>query len=346
MASAEQLRALAIIQREGWNGTSFQVLNDGFSYHFTADSVVAYVDTGTAWVAPGAPIAPRERLAEVADDFRKAAAAAGREVCFFAATSRFLQAAPEWRALLVGEQPLFSPRTWVQRFDRTRSIASQVRRAQAKGVEIRRVFPDEFATGTPLRAAVDAVFESWLASRRLAPMGFLVDLQPFAFSEERRTLVAELNGEVFAVLVAAPIYARRGLLVDFLARRHDAPNGTIEALVDAVMRQADQEGIEVVTLGMAPLAGVGSRRLRFARWVSRPLYDFAGLHAFRQKLRPDAWEPLYLVVPPGTGRWGALLEALRAFARGSLVGFAAASARHLARRWLGPRPPALPPATV
>ncbi len=345
MASAEQLRALEIIQREGWNGTSFQTLNEGFRYHFTADGVVAYVDTGSAWVAPGAPIAPRERLAEVADDFRRAAAAAGRDVCFFAATSRFVDAAPEWRPLLVGEQPLFSPRTWVDRFDRTRSIASQVRRAEAKGVAIRRVSADELAPGTPLRAAVDAVFASWIATRRLAPMGFLVDLQPFAFSEERRTLVAERNGEVVAVLVAAPIYARRGLLVDFLARRHDAPNGTVEALVDAVMREADHEGLEIVTLGMAPLAGVGSRRLRFARWVSRPLYDFAGLHAFRQKLRPDAWEPLYLVVPPGSGRWGALLESLRAFARGSLVGFAAASARHLARRWLARHAPALPQST-
>src|SRR5690606_21071121 len=59
-ASADpRWRVLELLRRHGWNTTSFQVLERGFAYWFhpDLDACVAYVDTGRAWVAAGAPIA-------------------------------------------------------------------------------------------------------------------------------------------------------------------------------------------------------------------------------------------------------------------------------------------------
>lgn len=87
-AGASRERVLALLERHGWNATSFQVLGAGFRYWFAGDDAcVGYVDTGRAWVAAGPPIAAPERLAETAAAFARAAAAAGRRVCIIALAS-------------------------------------------------------------------------------------------------------------------------------------------------------------------------------------------------------------------------------------------------------------------
>ncbi|MGK3963688.1 hypothetical protein WMF38_05870 [Sorangium sp. So ce118] len=76
-----------------------------------------------------------------------------------------------------------------------------------------------------------------------------------------------------------------------------------------------------VTLGLAPLAGPVRRGLRAAQRLGARLYDVQGLHAFKAKLRPDGWAPIYLVYPPGGHGLVAIHDALAAFARGGLLRF-------------------------
>jgi phosphatidylglycerol lysyltransferase len=168
---------------------------------------------------------------------------------------------------------------------------------------------------------VEAVIARWLATRPIAPMGFLVQIDPFTFPEERRYFVAERDGRVVAFLGIIPIYARHGWFFEDFLRDPDAPNGTVELLVDAGMRAAAAEGVPVVTLGLVPLAGDVSSWLRAARRLGRALYDFDGLRAFKAKFKPSAWDPILLSYPPGGNAFVALFDTLTAFARGGLLRF-------------------------
>ncbi|WP_257453615.1 DUF2156 domain-containing protein [Archangium lipolyticum] len=322
----EHQRMLTLLKRHGWNATSFQVLEPGYSYWFDGeDACVAYVDTGKAWVVAGAPIASEERLAEVAERFEAHAAASGRRLCFFATEQRMLAAAP-LKGLSIGEQPVWDPRRWEEGVHESRSLREQLRRARAKGVRIREVAPAELKDpGHPTRAGVDRLMERWLRSRRMAPMGFLVQLSPYAWAEERRSFVAERDGEVVAFLSAVPVYARNGWFVQHLLRDRHAPNGTAELLVDAVMRAAAAEGRNYLTLGLAPLAGEVAGWLRAARAVGTPLYDFEGLRAFKARLRPHAWDRIHLAWPARHSTPWPVYDALTAFARGSLARFGVAT---------------------
>src|SRR5690606_6505812 len=87
---------------------------------------------------------------------------------------------------------------------------------------------------------------------------------------------------------------------------------------------------EVVTFGLAPLAGTPSALLRAVRDRTRWLYDFAGLRAFKAKLQPQSWRPVYLAFPASERGAHAVIDALRAFAGGSFVGFAARTVAHRA----------------
>jgi phosphatidylglycerol lysyltransferase len=171
-------------------------------------------------------------------------------------------------------------------------------------------------------------------ARRMPAMRFLVDLAPFEHAGARRYWLAEHGGVAVGLAVASPVPARAGWFVEHLLRDGAAPNGTVELLVDAVLRDAAASGRERVTLGLAPLAGPLGPALRLARALGAPFYDFRGLAAFKAKLGPDAWDPIDLVVPPGTPRWLAILDALRAFAGGSVIGFGVRAVWRLAARGL------------
>jgi phosphatidylglycerol lysyltransferase len=316
-------RVLAILRRHGTSTVSFQLLEDGFRYFFDGDGVdagfVAYLDTGGAWVAGGAPVAPRGREAVVAQAFVGAAQRAGRRACFFGVESESLPALGG-NAIRVGEQPIWDPRTWDQALAGSASLRYQLRRARSKGVRVRAVAPAELADPASLtRRGIERVIERWQRARPMAPMGFLVDLQPFSDAAERMAFVAERGGRVVGFLVAVPVFARDGWFFEDLLRADDAPNGTAELLFDTAMRVAASRGATMATLGLAPLAGDVPRVLAMVRDLSTWLYDFRGLHAFKRKLAPERWEPVFLCAPTPT--WLALYDALVAFARGSMLRF-------------------------
>ncbi len=318
---SERERVLALLRLHGWNSTSFQILEPGFHYWFDGDDAcVGYVDTGRAWVVAGPPIAPAERLSDVATKFAAAAREAGRRTAWFGTEPRFREATG-WPSLRIGDQPMWTPEAWAGVVDESRSLREQLRRARAKGVTVRAIDVAELAPQHPTRAQVELLIERWLASRPIAPMGFLVQIDPFNLPGERRYFVAERDGKVVAFLGIIPIYARRGWFFEDFLRDPDAPNGTIELLVNAGMRAAASEGVPVVTLGLVPLAGEVSSWLRAARRLGRSLYDFDGLRAFKAKFKPSSWDPILLSYPPRGNAFVALFDTLRAFARGGLLRF-------------------------
>jgi lysylphosphatidylglycerol synthetase-like protein (DUF2156 family) len=310
-----------LVQRHGHDTVSFQGLESGYEYFFDGeDAVVAYVDTGGAWVAAGGPIAPLPRMAEVARRFGEAAQECGRRACFFAAEHTL---AGELSALQIGEQPVWQASRWDEVLGGASSLRYQLRRARKKDVTVRRISAGELAPGTELRTRLDELELHWQATHRMAPMRFLVQLEPLAFAAERVLFVAERDGRMVGLASAVPVYARKRLFLEDLVRSPGAPNGTVELLVDAVMRATPSLGMPELTLGLAPLAGGVARWLRLARWIGGPLYDFEGLRAFKAKLRPHAWEPVFLCT--AGNRLAALRDSLRAFAGGSLLGFASRS---------------------
>lgn len=317
----ERARVLALLKAHGWNATSFQVLEPGFRYWFHGDDAcIAYVDTGRALVVAGAPIAPFARFGEVAEAFLEFAGGRGRRACFFATESRFHEATG-WHATRVGDQPVWAPEDWLEALGRSRSLREQLRRARAKGVAVRRLDAAELAETHPTRAQVDALIARWHATRPMAPMGFLVQVHPYAFVEERHVFVAEIGGRMVGFLGVIPIYARGGWFFEDFLNDPAAPNGTIELLIDTGMRAATAGGVPYVTLGLVPLMGDVGAWLRVVRRLGASLYDFDGLRAFKAKFKPRAWDPVYLAYPPGANAWQAMIDTLTAFSRGGLLGF-------------------------
>ncbi len=326
LSVSERPRVLELVRRHGWNATAFQTLETGYSYFFAGDDAcIAYVDTGRAWVAAGAPLAAPDHLGESVHAFIAAARERGRRCAFVAIEERLKEAAsPELSSLPIGEQPVWNPGEWDDILGRRRSLREQLRRGRAKGVRVRKITAAELSGG-PTQRAIQAASRQWLASRKLAPLQFLVKMEPFAFPDERACFVAEQGGNLVGFAGVVPVPAREGWFLEDLVRVPDAPQGTSELLVDAFMRWSAGLGCRWVTLGLAPLAGPLPSALRFARRLSTSLYDFEGLRAFKAKLEPARWQTVYLGYPASQGAALSLVDGLAAFTDGGFLRFGARS---------------------
>jgi phosphatidylglycerol lysyltransferase len=89
------------------------------------------------------------------------------------------------------------------------------------------------------------------------------------------------------------------------------------------MRDIADAGSRYATLGLAPLSGNIPPWLRWVRRLGNRFYTFKGLRNFKEKLRPNRWEPIFLCYPPGQNTLPALFDAASAFAPEGPARFAA-----------------------
>lgn len=315
---------LDALKRFGADAVSFQALKAGMRWWIDVPSpegtgaVLAYTPSGGSWIAIGTPLVEPSARAAAVRRFAHAARANGKRPIFFAVED--LEPFDGCRTLLLGLQSVLLPAEWEATLRARPRLREQLRRARAKGVTVRELRPNDLAQGTILRADVDRLRREWLGSRHMEPMGFLVAVEPFYAADAHLYFVAELNGAAVQFLSAVPIYVSGGWLMEDMLRGRDAPNGTTELVIDALMRRVGDGG-RWITPGLTPLTGSIPWWLRLTKAASVALYDFSGLWRFRSRLRPAEWRPIWLAWDRGPALLP-IFDVLRAFAGGRIIGFA------------------------
>jgi phosphatidylglycerol lysyltransferase len=313
LAPAVTERARRLVLAHGWNAAAYQILNPGLALWFAPRdrAAVGFVETpgvggwGRAWVAAGAPVCPAEYTQEAARLFEGDAARRGTRVTWFGADERLrevLLPSPTHSEMRLGAQPVWSPGRWPEILASKASLRAQVNRARNKGVRVRLLPIDH-----PAPDALRPILADWLRTRPMPPMHFMVEPDVLGRLADRRVFIAEREGAPVAYLVASPVPARKGWLVEQIIQGKgglapSAPNGTATLLLDAAMRAADDSGARYVTLGLSPLSQRAEPAAPDPLWLhallgwvrlhGRRFYNFDGLEAFKAKFRPDRWDPL------------------------------------------------------
>ena len=313
LAPAVSERARRLVMAHGWNAAAYQILNPGLALWFAPhdQAVVGFVETGggggwrRTWVAAGAPVCEAAFLEEAARRFEHDAARRGARVTWFGADRRLREAllpSSTHSEMRLGAQPVWSPERWPQILASKASLRAQVNRARNKGVQVRLLPADEPAPG-----ALRPVLADWLRTRPMPAMHFMVEPDTLGRLADRRVFVAERGGAPVAYLVASPVPARRGWLVEQIIQGKgglapSAPNGTATLLLDAAMRAAADSSAQYVTLGLSPLSHRAAADAADPFWLQallgwvrlhgRRFYNFDGLETFKAKFMPDRWDPL------------------------------------------------------
>jgi hypothetical protein len=314
---------LEALRRHGTDAVSFQALKSAARWWQDAPqpagtgAVVPYLPSGRSWITVGRPLVDAPHRAAAVRRFAAAARAEGCRAVFFGVEA--LDPFAGYKRLQIGQQSVLRPAEWTAVLKRSPRLREQLRRARAKGVVVRRVDPAEL-DHPPLRAEIERLRREWLGSRAMEPLGFLVSVEPFHEPGEHLYFLAERNGTPVQFLSAVPIYGRSGWLMEDMLRGLDAPNGTTELVIDALIRTLGSDP-HWLTPGLTPLTGATLWWMRVTRFVTVPLYDFSGLRKFRARLKPSRWDPVWLTWDRGPAL-GVLLDVLRAFADGRVLPFA------------------------
>lgn len=300
-------RARDLVMRHGWNSTCFQIVNPGIKYWFGDDgeSVVGYVTSKGVRVVAGAPVCSEESLPDVAATFEAEARAHGEKVCYFGAEGRLDRLygnARDHAKVSLGGQPVWHPARWSSIVNKKTSLRAQFNRARNKGVTIREWSVQEAHNNAELRDCLN----EWLATKGLPPLHFVIEPETLERLENRRIFVAEQNSRVAAFLILSPVPTRSGWLTEQFPHRPQAPNGTVELMMDQAIGKLGEEGFEYVTLGISPLSYRSKLEdtsnpawlkltLAWMRKHGQRFYNFDGLDHFKSKLMPEYWEPVYAI---------------------------------------------------
>ncbi|MCC6687326.1 MAG: DUF2156 domain-containing protein [Fimbriimonadaceae bacterium] len=310
----------------GWNSTCFQVVNPGITHWWSSDSsvLIGYVLVGRIAVVAGAPICLLADLEKGISEWEAFVVSQGWDTCYFGAEERLqglLKNRGGYTSIILGSQPEWTPESFTQRIQETKSLRAQVSRARNHGVTVCE-WEVEHAESHP---ALQSVLAEWLSERGLPTLGFLVEPNTLDSLKGRRIFVAERNGAPVAFTTLCPATGREGWLTEQFVRSSRAPNGTVEALLNLAARTVAESGDKFFTMGIVPLL-VGQGVLhQDPRWLAllrawakahyRRFYNFRGLMEFKSKFRPDRWTPVLVVVRGSRFRWRHLRAVARAFTK-------------------------------
>ncbi|MFZ9857957.1 MAG: phosphatidylglycerol lysyltransferase domain-containing protein [Roseiflexaceae bacterium] len=288
----------------GANSMAYQILNPGMELWFSQhhDVVIGYVRAAGYVVVAGEPIGDITQLNQVVHEF--SCAMQPTPICYFGAEHAFAQRITTTHSEMVwlGLQPWWQPETWIQRTQTKSSLRALRSVARRRGVHIR--WLDEQTAFADLEACL----LRWLEHRRMPPLHFVLESHTLAHVTDRHVCVAYHGDVVVGYVVASPIVLQRGWMIEQVVRSPDAPKGTTELLLDAMVHRLVSTGAASVTLGLAPLSQARDAPSRYAPWHIRMsmrvvrlfgqfFYNFVGLDRFKAKFLPERWDAIYAVTP-------------------------------------------------
>ena len=158
----------------------------------------------------------------------------------------------------------------------------------------------------PLWSQLEAISDAWLDDKATAEKGFSVGAYDRNYLENFPLAVVSTDGVPVAFANLWTTDSREELSIDLMRFGAEAPHNAMDYLFVELMLWGRAQGFRWFNLGVAPLAGLGDRRLapawhRIGNFVFRHgehFYNFDGLRRYKAKFQP-VWQARYLVSPGG-----------------------------------------------
>ena len=276
-----------------------------FLFASSRDAFLMYQVIGRSWIALGDPVGREGPGEELVWRFRELSD-------HYAGRAAFYQVRPERLPVYIdlglvplklGEEACVAVDQFGLQGRAMAGLRQAHRRCQRDGLTFE-VAPAEAALQSYEELA--SVSNAWLATKNTAEKHFSVGAFSAEYLAKFPIVLVRRAGSLVAFANLWASATREELSVDLMRFAPHAPNGTMDYLFVELLLWARPQGYRWLNLGMAPLAGLGARRLaprwhQFGGFVFRHgehFYNFQGLRRYKAKFGP-VWSPRYLVAPGG-----------------------------------------------
>ena len=294
------------VRRYGTNSNSY-VLLEGPKSWFTSpdvDGFLAYqISAGIALIA-GDPVCAPGDARRLIHAF---CSAVMRPVGAYQVSPEVLAAFRQegFADVQIGKEAVFSLDQFTLCGGKMELVRAATNKARRAGVVVSEHHP--FAFGAEVvNAELREISREWLKKKGNRELGFVLGSLGLEQPSAKRYFLARSNygtGRIEGFIVCEPIFGRNGYYLDVTRRRADAIRGTMELLTAEIFRRLREEGYEMASMGVAPLALLDDpdlaqhpRVAKLMRFVYQRVdadYDFKRLYRYKAKYHPHAWEPRY-----------------------------------------------------
>jgi phosphatidylglycerol lysyltransferase len=294
------------VRRYGTNSNSY-VLLEGPKSYFTSpgvDGFVAYqISAGIALIA-GDPVCAPGDARRLIHDFSSAVM---KPVGAYQVSPAMLEAFRQegFADVQIGKEAVFALDQFTLCGGKMELVRAATNKAKRAGVVVSEHHP--FAhDAAPINAQLREISQEWLKEKGNRELGFVLGALGLERPSAKRYFIARSEngaGRIEGFIVCEPIYGRSGYYLDVTRRRPDAIRGTMELLTAEILRRLREEGYEMASMGVAPLALLDdpdladhpllTRAMRFVYQRVNSNYDFKRLYRYKAKYHPHAWEPRY-----------------------------------------------------
>jgi phosphatidylglycerol lysyltransferase len=304
-----------MIRSYGANSTSYVLLEGAKSYFCSniVDGFIAYQRTTGVIVIGGDPVCRVSDASALLSEFVRSMR--GRKLCAYQVSPEML---PAFRAngfgdVQIGKEAVFELDRFSLAGGSMELVRAATNKARREGVVVSEYQPFDSGKET-LNAELEDISAEWLREKGNREMGFLLGGLDLNRRTAKRYFVARSGngaGRIEGFIVCEPIFARKGYYLDVTRRRSDAVRGTMELLTSEICRMLGEEGYEIASMGLAPLANLDdpdltahprlASTMRFIYDRVGMAYDFKHLYRYKAKYHPHAWESRYLCFRPSVG---------------------------------------------
>ena len=294
------------VKRFGTNSSSY-VLLEGAKLYFTSarvDGFLAYqISAGMALIA-GDPLCAPGDAHKLIHDF---VSTIRKSVGAYQVSPSMLEAFRRegFADIQIGKEAIFETRRFTLAGGNMELVRAATNKARRSGVVVSEHNP--FANDAQkINEELQEISKEWVKIKGGRELGFVLGSLGLEQPSAKRYFVARSGnntGRIEGFVVCEPIYGRNGYYLDVTRRRADAVRGTMELLTSEILDLLGNEGYEMVSMGLAPLAMLDDPDLLdhpLVAWLMRFVYkrtsgsyDFKHLYRYKAKYHPHAWEPRY-----------------------------------------------------
>ncbi|HET6900198.1 MAG TPA: phosphatidylglycerol lysyltransferase domain-containing protein, partial [Vicinamibacteria bacterium] len=257
--------------------------------------LVAYAVRNAVAVACGGPLCAPEDLEASVRDFVEHAHKHGWSPCFYAVPGEDLPAyaAARLKGLRIGDEGMLDPRAVKE------SPGADGASAEGGALEVWR-YNRAAAVDTVLDEQIVEVSDEWLGERETGELHFTfgsLDLEELG--AQPVFVCGQPGGRIEAFCTWLPYANGRGLILNLLRRRRQAPDGVRERLLARALAQLAPE-VGEVSLGLVPPTPNADSRPEAGPFAMADrlgaLYRYDDPYPVKDALGPR-WEPRHLVYP-------------------------------------------------
>ncbi|HEV8338932.1 MAG TPA: flippase-like domain-containing protein [bacterium] len=313
-------RARVIVERYGRSSFARLVLFPDKQYYFSlGGSMVSYTIRGRAALALGDPIGPEPDAPETIRGFQAYCQGNDWLPGFYQTLPDYLghYEAAGFQAMHIGDEGSVILTDFSLEGKAGKSLRGAVNRLARLGHQ---AVLHEPPLADTLLEELRVVSDQWLTMMHGREKGFSLGWFEDDYIRHSHVMaVHAADGTITAFANIVSEYQRDEITIDLMRRRPTAEGGTMDLLFVHLLEWAKAQGYASFSLGLSPLAGVGlrsedpivERALHYLYEHVNQFYNFKGLHAFKEKFRPQ-WSPRYLVYPGAANLPAVALAVIRA----------------------------------